>query len=205
VVLLAILALLLVPLAFDRRTAPDGTNANTPTHATSAAPENTAPGPTPSSTPSPLAGFQLPAGWVMRDDGTGFKVPVPESWKFGRDEDGRALWRDPSTSVFLLIDQTRQPKPDPVQDWLNNERARRAGYRDYQRIRIEAVPYWDSAADWEFTYTSRGNNRLHVLNRGFITAPDQAYSIYWSTPASQWDSWRDELQIVFDGFVPARS
>jgi hypothetical protein len=148
--------------------------------------------------------FQLPAGWQLRNDGTGFQVPVPEGWQFGRDDDGRALWQDPSTKRLLLIDQTRKPKPDPLQDWRNNETARRGGYRDYQRVRLETVSYWDSAADWEFTYTLDGTP-VHVLNRGFITAPDQAYSIYWRTPAATWDDNRDDLQVVLDGFVPARS
>jgi len=195
------LGIVAVALATDDRKTPDtGQGATT----ASSPARRTTPGPAPSALPSSSGGFALPAGWQMQGDGTGFRVPVPEGWEFGRDDDGRAFWREPRSGTLLLIDQTRQPKPDPVQDWLNNERARRDGYRDYQRIRLEKVSYWDSAADWEFTYTSRGGNRLHVLNRGFITAPDQAYSIYWSTPASQWDSWRDDLDIVFAGFIPAR-
>jgi hypothetical protein len=105
----------------------------------------------------------------------------------------------------VLIDQTRYPKSDPVQDWLNNEAARKSGYDRYHRIRIEAVHYWDKAADWEFTYTSKGGTPLHVLNRGFVTAPDQAYSIYWSTRADQWNDELRRLQVVLDGFHPARS
>jgi eukaryotic-like serine/threonine-protein kinase len=156
-----------------------------------------------SATESP-SGFQLPAGWQLRDDGTGFRIPVPDSWQFGRDPDGRSLWQDPVTDRLLLIDQTRDPKPDPLQDWENNEQARRDGYEDYERVRLEAVSYWDSAADWEFTFTLDGTP-MHVLNRNLITAPDQAYSIYWRTPADAWQDNRDDLQIVLDGFVPARS
>ncbi|HZM80714.1 MAG TPA: serine/threonine-protein kinase [Candidatus Limnocylindrales bacterium] len=198
--------LLAAALAFDNRTAPEDSQppASSPARkppASSAA----APAASPSSVASPSpTGFVLPAGWQMQADGSGFRVPVPDGWEFGRDDDGRPFWREPRSGVLLLIDQRRDPQPDPVQDWLKNEAARKSGYRDYQRIRIEEVSYWDKAADWEFTYRSRGGNPLHVLNRGFITAPDQAYSIYWSTPASQWDSWRDDLQIVFDGFIPAR-
>jgi hypothetical protein len=140
----------------------------------------------------------------MHSDGSGFRIPVPNGWEFGHDADGRPKWTAPGGGAFLLIDQRRDPQPDPVKDWLNNEAARKSGYRDYQRVRIEEVSYWDKAADWEFTYTARSGGRLHVLNRGFITAPDQAYSIYWSTAASQWDPLRDDLQVVFDGFIPAR-
>jgi eukaryotic-like serine/threonine-protein kinase len=158
----------------------------------------------PRSTAGSPSGFQLPAGWQMREDGTGFRVPVPDGWQFGRDPDGRAQWQDPTTNRLLLIDQTREPKPDPLQDWENNEQARRDGYEDYQRVRLEAVSYWDSAADWEFTYTL-GGTPVHVLNRNVITASDQAYSIYWRTPADTWEDNREELQVVLDGFVPARS
>lgn len=139
----------------------------------------------------------------MRDDGTGFLVPVPENWQFGRDSDGRALWQDRPTGRLLLIDQSRHPKPDPLRDWQNNEQARRGTYPDYQRIRLERVSYWDSAADWEFTYTLN-NVKVHVLNRNFITAPDQAYSIYWRTPESSWQDNLDDLHTVLNGFVPAR-
>lgn len=172
-------------------------------------PTNTAAASSPTAAPAtpspPTTGFVLPAGWQWRDDGTGFRLPVPVGWQFGRDDDGRALWRDPQRSRLLLIDQTRKPKPDPYQDWLDNEAARRDGYRDYRRIRLEPVDYWDKAADWEFTYTSSNGNPLHVLNRGFITAPDQAYSIYWSTPADAWQDNLDELKVIHDGFQPARS
>ena len=151
------------------------------------------------------AGFQLPAGWKWGEDGSGFRVPVPIGWRLGHDDDGRPYWDDPGSNTFVLIDQTRRPKADPVKDWENNEADRKDDYDDYHRIRIEAVDYWDKAADWEFTYTSRGGVPLHVVNRGFVTAPDQAYSIYWSTQAQNWDDELQRLQVVFAGFDPARS
>jgi hypothetical protein len=172
------------------------TNPTTQPAAPTAKPATTAP-PTP-------AGFVLPTGWRMRDDGTGFQVPVPDGWELTRDDGGRARWSEPNGNRFLLIDQTRKPRPDPRKDWLSNEAARKGGYNDYRRIQIKTVRYWDSAADWEFTYTSNGGTRLHVLNRGFVTAEDQAYSIYWSTPDSQWQSSRDELAVILRGFKPAR-
>jgi hypothetical protein len=202
-ILLALIALILIIFKpWNHLTGTPGQSApSVGTHATT---NRAPPSSKPPSSPSP-AGFQLPGGWTMVDDPTGFALPIPSDWVPGHDDDGRPYWRDPDNGTFVLIDQTRHPKADPVQDWKNNEAARAAGYRDYHRIRIDPVAYWDKAADWEFTYTSRNGTPLHVLNRGFVTAPDQAYSIYWSTVADNWDSELPRLQVVFAGFDPARS
>jgi hypothetical protein len=106
---------------------------------------------------------------------------------------------------LLIVDQTNQPKPDPVKDWERQETARISGYRNYHRVSIHAVSYWDKAADWEFTRTSDSGNPLHVVKRGFITAKDRAYGITWSTSAADWNANKDNLQLIYQGFVPAKS
>ena len=72
----------------------------------------------------------------------------------------------------------------------------------YERIRIDAVDYrgWN-AADAEFTYQG-DNGTIHVLNRGFVTAPDQAYAIYWSMPEGAWSDRLDEFAVVASTFQP---
>lgn len=117
-------------------------------------------------------------------------------------QNGRVYFREPGGSRLLLIDQTNSPKPDPVADWRQQEQARRDTYDDYSRIRIEPVDYFRKAADWEFTYAAR-SGRQHVLNRGVITSPTQAYGIYWSTPESQWDSSQPLLRTITRNFRPA--
>ncbi|WP_027342378.1 serine/threonine-protein kinase [Hamadaea tsunoensis] len=162
--------------------------------------------PSASPSPSPVVqspSFQVPPGWQLVSDDSGFSIPVPDGWQEGHDDGGRPYWKGPD-GTFLLVDQTRHPKSDPVKDWENNEKARADDYTDYERVRLERVDYWVKAADWEFTYTADDGPR-HVLNRGFVTAPDQAYSIYWSAPADRWDQHRADLDVVFQGFVPARS
>jgi len=103
----------------------------------------------------------------------------------------------------LGIDQTDQPRPDPVADWTAQERDRRGNYNAYQRVKIAPVDYFDKAADWEWTYTSRNGNRLHVVNRGFITSPNQAYGIYWSTLDSTWKANLKYFSLVVESFRPA--
>ena len=104
----------------------------------------------------------------------------------------------------LGIDQTNQPKADPVADWTAQEQARRGNYSAYQKVKIAPVDYFDKAADWEWTYTSRNGNRLHVVNRGFITSPNQAYGIYWSTLDSTWQANQENFALVVGSFRPAR-
>ena len=162
--------------------------------------------PSPSITPSPSAQpstpvAAVPAGFERHRDPTGFSVAVPKGWTSERGS-GPVYFREPSGSGLLIIDQTDRPKADPVADWRQQEAARRSGYTDYHRIRIEAVNYFDKAADWEFTYATR-SGRQHVLIRGVVTGPNQAYGIYWSTPDAQWQQNLPALRTILKTFQPA--
>jgi serine/threonine protein kinase len=172
---------------------------------TTAAEPTTTPPPTPSASPSDTGGnTALPAGWRMYTDRTGFSVAVPQGWSMSR-EGTMVFFREQSGEGRVLgVDQTDRPKPDPVADWTQQERARRGGYNDYQRVKIAAVDYFNKAADWEWTYTSRNGNRLHVVNRGFVTSPNQAYGIYWSTLDSTWAANQKNFALVVGSFRPAR-
>ncbi|WP_433008500.1 protein kinase domain-containing protein [Kribbella sp. CA-294648] len=143
----------------------------------------------------------VPAGFERHVDPTGFSLAVPDNWTVRR-EGSRVYFRESGGPRFLLIDQTDQPKADPVADWRQQEAARRDSYPEYRRIRLEAVDYFQKAADWEFSYAVRGG-RQHVLNRGVVTSPQQAYGIYWSTPEGQWAASQDLWRTITDSFRPA--
>jgi eukaryotic-like serine/threonine-protein kinase len=185
--------------------APSGTPTET------AAPSPTAGGVTPTGpaaggvTPTgPAAGGNraLPAGWRFYRDRTGFGVAVPQGWTISR-RSTIVYFREPGGGRLLGIDQTDQPKPDPVADWEQQEAYRVAAgdWADYHRVKIVAVKYFVKAADWEFTYAAT-HGRQHVVNRGFITSPRQAYAIYWSTPDSQWSANLDNFQLIAQSFQP---
>jgi serine/threonine protein kinase len=145
----------------------------------------------------------LPAGWHTYVDPTGFSVAVPTDWQVSR-VGTIVYFREPSGGRYLGIDQTDQPQPDPVADWTGKEsyRVSRGDFPGYQRIRLEEVAYFDKAADWEFSYLVDGG-RVHVLNRGFITAPNRAYGMWWSTPDDQWERSLTDLELVQRTFTPA--
>ncbi|WP_328469673.1 protein kinase [Actinoplanes sp. NBC_00393] len=143
----------------------------------------------------------LPAGWRDYRDATGFEVYVPSGWK--RSKEGTMVYFRGDGKV-LGIDQTDRPKSDPVADWRSQSdyRVDRGDFPGYREIKIESVPYFRKAADWEFTF-SRNGVRQHVNNRGVVVADDKAYGFYWQTSDAAWAGAKDDLQLVFDSFVPA--
>lgn len=165
------------------------------------APTTTSPkAPPPTSAKASAAG--VPAGYALRRGPGGFQVAVPAGWTTSTS--GQVVkYRDPQSGEMLLVDQTDTPKADPAADWRNQEQARRSTYPGYSRIRIAPVDYrgW-KAADWEFTYDGP-SGPLHVLNRGFVTSPDKAYSLFVLAPAGQWSQAKQAFDVAAASFTPA--
>ena len=156
------------------------------------------------SPPAPTTPAQpaVPDGFEVWADPTGFSVAVPAGWQAER-EGPRVYLRDPDSSAYLLVDQTDDPADDPVADWQQQEPAVAERLENYERVgEIEAVDFrgWE-AADWQFVFGEDQGTR--VLNRNVVTAPDQAYALYWSVPASQWEDLLPVHEQVVASFQPA--
>jgi hypothetical protein len=144
----------------------------------------------------------VPAGFRLHSDPTGFTVAVPDGWP--RTTEGpRTYFREPGGGRYLLVDQTTQPKDDPLTDWQANEPSVAQRLSGYQRISLQRVDYrgWNTA-DWEFTYNGR-SDRIHVLNRNIRVSDGRAYALYWSTPETQWDDSRGMFDVIAASFQPA--
>lgn len=208
---------LLIPLAFagdgDGRAADRGTKAGVAPTASAAQPQqSTAAAPPPkqqqsSAAPSAPAssapsGAALPKGWHMYGNPrTGFSVPVPDGALIDASNSDEIQFR--WGNRLLLLAQTDQPAADPMADWKDQEATRSGGkYRDYERIRMVPVDYFQKAVDWEFLYTTSSGNRQHAVKRNFLTGPKQAYSINWYTSPEDWDAAKKDLQVIYDGFKP---
>jgi serine/threonine protein kinase len=194
------------------RSGPRPSSGPTGTSATPTAPAVPAPGastsPASTASPSPAdtagvpagTGTALPAGWHMYVDPTGFSVAVPDGWTKTRS--GTIIYfHDPVGGRLLGIDQTNQPKSDPVADWTSQSQYRVAhgDFPGYHQIKIAAVTYHVAAADWEFTYNKDGV-RTHVINRGAVFGPHQAYGLYWSTPDSAWSANLSNFDLIMSTF-----
>jgi serine/threonine protein kinase len=147
----------------------------------------------------------LPTGFFWYHDRTGFSIGVPAGWHVSHV--GHLVYvQDPDSGRFLIIDQTRHPRPDPLADWRQQEASRISTYPGYHRIRLQTVHYAqaESAADWEFTYYQNGQ-LIHVLNRNILASPHRAYALYWSTPASEWGASYHFFQTFAATFRPAQT
>jgi tRNA A-37 threonylcarbamoyl transferase component Bud32 len=179
--------------------------AGTPT-ASRPAPGTSAPpsSPGPSATAPATPGSAVPAGYYRFTNSTGFSIGVPRGWQISHD--GHYVYiRDPANSgIFLLIDQSDQPKPNPLADWREQAASRQGSYPGYHLILLRAVRYSqaEKAADWEFTYTRNGV-LVHVLNRNILANARHAYALYWSTPASEWNANYHFFRVFAATFQPA--
>lgn len=151
---------------------------------------------------SPAAAGQLPAGWESYTDDSGFSIGVPAGWRTER-KGQRVYLRDPGSSRYLLVDQTDEPKPDPLEDWRALEPTLAERFDGYQRVRLERVQvdYAEDAADLEFRYGKDG--RTHVIDRNLVTGPDKAYALYWSAPHEDWPEQRRLFETLATTFTPA--
>jgi serine/threonine protein kinase len=146
----------------------------------------------------------LPTGYYRFTNSTGFSIGVPRGWQISHD--GHYVYiRDPANSgIFLLIDQSDQPKPNPLADWRQQAANRQGSYPGYHLILLREVRYSqaEKAADWEFTYNRNGVN-VRVLNRNILANARHAYALYWSTPVSDWDACYHFFQVFAATFRPA--
>jgi eukaryotic-like serine/threonine-protein kinase len=210
---LAVLAAGATALGLVLTSSPGRQTASPPagTHSTSSASQHPSTGTTSSGSASSSATANpgtgsgaIPAGFYRFTNSTGFSIGVPNGWQISHV--GHYVYiTDPNNGgIFLLIDQSDNPKPDPLADWEQQQANRESSYADYHLIRLVSVnyPQAEKAADWEFTYDKNGVP-VHVLNRNILANAHHAYALYWSTPESDWNAYFRYFQAFAATFRPA--
>jgi eukaryotic-like serine/threonine-protein kinase len=145
----------------------------------------------------------VPPGYRTYHDPTGFSIAMPAGWTVSH-QGGDAYLTPPSGAMFLLIDQSDHPLPDPLANWQQQEANRRSTYPGYHRVRLVAISYpqAEKAADWEFTYY-RGGVLTHVINRNVLANARHAYALYWSAPQAEWAGQLPVFTVLARTFQPA--
>ncbi|MFG3638676.1 protein kinase [Micromonospora sp. NPDC047762] len=179
------------------------TSAPAPTSAAAPPPPTSgAPSPSASATPS-VDPNALPAGWKLHRDPEGFALPIPDGW-VRRDAGQNTVVFDESNGPGeLLVQWTPTPKKDAYADWKSIEGGRKNEVRNYQYLSIERCTFWKTCADWEWLET-RDGQRIHVRNRGFVTASNRGYALRWEIAEKDWQANLPNFDRIAKGFVPDR-
>jgi eukaryotic-like serine/threonine-protein kinase len=188
-------------------TSPTATSPTATPSARSSQAQSSPSGSAPASGSGNTAGYgALPAGYHRFTNSTGFSIGVPDGWSISHQ--GHYVYvTDPSDSnVYLLIDQSDHPKPNPLADWEQQAANREGSYPGYHLISLRSVnyPQAEKTADWEFTY-DRNGVLVHILNRNVLANDSHAYALYWSAPESEWSADYHYFQAFAATFRPASS
>ncbi|MFF0172692.1 serine/threonine-protein kinase [Micromonospora profundi] len=179
------------------------TSAPAPTSAPAVPPPTSAaPSPTASATPS-VDPNALPAGWKLHKDPAGFTLPIPDGWVRKQVDGSTVVFDESNGPGELLVQWTSTPKNDAYKDWQSIEPDRRKFVNNYQNLGIKRCNFWKTCADWEWLET-RDGQRIHVRNRGFVTASNRGYALRWEIAEKDWQANLPNFDRIAAGFVPDR-
>ncbi|GGO03135.1 hypothetical protein GCM10011576_03190 [Micromonospora parathelypteridis] len=165
-------------------------------------PTTGAPSASPSATPStdPNA---LPAGWKLHEGPT-FSIPLPPGWSGRQTSSDTVVFNQSGGPGKMLVQWTSSPKKDAVVDWKGQEPYRKSLVNNYQLVgSIKSCDWYRTCADWEWLET-RDGTRIHVRNRGFVTATNRGYAIRWEIAEKDWQANLANFDQIVKGFKPDR-
>ncbi|MEU7751074.1 protein kinase [Micromonospora sp. NPDC049171] len=178
-----------------------GTSAAAPSSA-APAPTTGAPSATPSASPS-VDPNALPAGWKLHRDPAGFTLPIPDGWVREEASSDTVVFDDPDGPGELLVQWTPRPEKDAYANWVRIEPGRKDIVKNYQKLGIVRCDFWKTCSDWEWLET-RDGTRIHVRNRGFVTASNRGYALRWEIAEKDWQANLPNFDRIAKGFVPDR-
>ncbi|MEU9142628.1 serine/threonine-protein kinase [Streptomyces sp. NPDC048349] len=146
-----------------------------------------------------------PAGWTKVTDPEGFTLFVPDGWR--REANGTQIDYTPDNGnhfIRIAID----PTPDyenPYMHLLDLEKQVRKR-AEYKRLRLEQNSFRDTTrgALWDFTWTEKGTlaGPRRAKEQMYVAPDGTEYAVYMSSPAAEWDTTRQQFDIVLSGWEP---
>jgi hypothetical protein len=129
---------------------------------------------------------------------TGYQISYPEDWEVIEDPP-QIRFSDPNSSTSMLVEYTTSPGDDAVAAWEAQAESFAADHPDYSEIAIEPTTMegFDTAANWEFTYSG-----MHALDIGMAN-DDIGFALFFQTLESEWEAEQGTLQQFVDSFGPA--
>ncbi|RCG32994.1 serine/threonine protein kinase [Sphaerisporangium album] len=161
--------------------------------------------PKPSSSPKPteIGPGDVPEGWRKYKHSSGFSVALPKGWSEDGRGNGLVRFRGDS-HTYLEVHHTSSPEKDALKVWHRDVPGMSRNFPGYRLVAIREVKgYWQTAADWEFTF---GDSRFrsHVIDRGFVTDKNNGYALLYKTDDKDWKQKKKLFETLAATFKPAK-
>ncbi|WP_407837655.1 serine/threonine-protein kinase [Streptomyces sp. DSM 116496] len=148
-----------------------------------------------------------PAGWSKVVDKQGFTLFVPDGWK--RREDGSQIdYTGDGGKHFIRIAMDRKPTfKDPYAHLLDLEKQVQKR-SDYRQLTLHPNTFRGQvkAALWEFVWTEKTGaftGPRQAIEQMYYAPDGTEYAVYMSGPVADWDTTRDQFDVVLSGWEPA--
>ncbi|SOB79392.1 protein kinase domain-containing protein [Streptomyces sp. 1331.2] len=177
-------------------TTPTTPSPTTPPPATES-PSPAAPSTPAPSTPAQTPGAEVPPGYVRTTDPAGFSFAAPIGWT--RTDNGMGAGDYSPDNRGHILRFTVVPNPAgqaPLDGFLQIERSltQQGGY---SRIDLRTNTYQGNpGASWEFTFGS-----AHLGAQSFLAPNGTEYTVYLSTPESDWAAYQPVLATALNTFT----
>ncbi|MFF3659804.1 serine/threonine-protein kinase [Streptomyces olivochromogenes] len=167
----------------------------------------------PGGTPTATSGTQEPSGavpdtWVQRDDVEGFTISLPDkTWQ--RQANGNQVDYTPDGGkhfVRIAIDDSPDfPTPYAHQQDLEEQLTKLA---DYHQVQLQSNTFRDCPGSlWDFTWTALPKQtpfpgERRAIEQTYLSREGVEYAIYMSSPAADWDTARQQFDVILRSWLP---
>ncbi|WP_329137105.1 serine/threonine-protein kinase [Streptomyces sp. NBC_00670] len=149
----------------------------------------------------------VPDGWQRVDDPLGFSIVVPDGWK--RQVEGTQIDYTPDGGEhFLRVAIDDSPDFDTAYAHQVDLEQQLKRLVDYKRVSLVANTYRDcQGALWDFTWTALAKDGpfpgpRRAIEQAYISRDGVEYVLYFSSPAGDWDTARQQFDKVLRGWRP---
>ncbi|MER5888378.1 protein kinase [Streptomyces sp. NPDC001941] len=168
----------------------------------------TSPAPRKSSgnTADTAGGDEVPAGWHRVRDPEGFSLLVPKGWK--RQLDGNQIDYTPDNGrhrIRISVDGS----PDfenPYVHMLDVEKSLRKRLPQYQRMTLHSNTFRDQVKSclWEFTWSEEKDHPgpRRAIDQVYYADDGTEYALYMSGPQEDWDTTRQQFDVMLRSWRP---
>ncbi|MCM0675126.1 serine/threonine protein kinase, partial [Micromonospora phytophila] len=141
--------------------------------------------------------------WVWHSDATGFRVAVPDGWRYSRDGDV-ACFQDPATGRALSVAGSADPTTGALAR-LRTARDRAIGagtLPGYDEIRLGRA---EAAVEWDCRWNTPHGDQLRALHLvPTRPAATRSWTLVWITRDPDWSAATAQLSTVRASFRPPR-